>query len=616
MRLSDLSSGARLAAFLATWSLSVLPAGAQEAYDYIIVGGGTAGNALAARLSLGLPSASILLIEAGPAAPEELNINIPGKKGTTLGSKYDWNFTTVAQAGLHNRVLGFNRGKVLGGSSALNLMVYDKAAVAEYDAWEQAGNPGWNWASVSAAMIKSENYTGGPAGSGTDGPVHAVVNRIVPAHQDAFIPAVTGAFSIPENEDSLQGNPIGVMFQPSSIDPTHYNRSYSANAYLPLAAENANLHILTDTTVAKVNLEALNATHQHATGVTLSDGTVFTANREVILSAGTVGTPGLLELSGIGQSAVITAAGVTPVIDLPGVGENLQDHLRVSTVYQLADNYTSFDVFKFNSALAASELNKWLAGEVSLWDYTASGYIFANWPQVVGDDSQLKALSRDAVGASTDVGQLAKLAFLNDTSVPQVEVIFSDGYTGLKGYPASGSALFGKSFFTLIAGLMHPLSRGTIHINPADPHGKPIIDPKYLSNEADVQAMVEATKFCRRIAQAAPLQSVWVSEYEPGVDAVSTDAQWRDYVLNSTLSIFHPIGTAVMLPREDGGVVDPTLRVYGTSNLRVVDASVFPVQISAHIQTAIYGIAERAAEAIITEASSPCKRKRRWMKEA
>ena len=175
----------------------------------------------------------------------------------------------------------------------------------------------------------------------------------------------------------------------------------------------------------------------------------------------------------------------------------------------------------------------------------------------------------------------------------------SDGYTGVKGYPAVGSPLYGKGFFSLLAVVMHPLSRGTVHINASDPLGKPIIDPKYLSNDYDLQAAIAAIKKCRQIATTPPLSEVWDSEYEPGLQNVNTDAEWKDFVLNTTLTIYHPIGTCAMLPRKDGGVVDPKLKVYGTRNLRVVDASIMPVLISAHLQTAVYGIAEMAADIII-----------------
>ncbi|OHW90101.1 GMC oxidoreductase [Colletotrichum incanum] len=579
-----------------------------ETYDYIVVGGGTAGVAVAARLSEGLPASKILLIEAGPAVWDEPKINIPGMKGSTLATKYDWNFTTVPQPNVNSRSFTVNRGKVLGGSSALNLMSYDRAAVAEYDSWEALGNPGWNWQTMIAAMKKSENFTGintdtyGSEGVGDNGPVKAVVNRIIPEHQNTWIPTMN-SLGVKTNLESLGGNPLGVMYQPSSIDPTHYNRSYSANAYVPIAGPN--LVILPDTTVTKVNLEqvAANSTQQRASGVTLQDGTVIRAQKEVILSAGSIQSPGLLELSGIGQASVLNASGIEQVIDLPGVGENLQDHLRIQSSYQLKPNYTSFDILRSNATFAAEQLALWNAGEVSLYDYTGSGYTFSTWAQALGNDSRMVALAKEAAGEDPSIVDLKKLEFMSDPSIPQLEVIFSDGYTGVKGYPAATSPLFGKGFFTLIAAIMHPMSRGSIHVNPSNTTGKPIINPNYFAHEHDLDAAIQAIKYCRKIAQTEPMKSTWESEYEPGLDVVQTDEQWKQFALNTTLSIFHPVGTCSMLPKQDGGVVDSNLKVYGTSNLRVVDASVIPLLVSAHVQTAVYGIAEIAAERIIADAA-------------
>ncbi|EQB45894.1 GMC oxidoreductase [Colletotrichum gloeosporioides Cg-14] len=575
-----------------------------DSYDYIVIGGGTAGVAVAARLSEGLPDSRILLIEAGPEAWDEPKINVPGMKGSTLATKYDWNFTTVAQTNVNNRVFSVNRGKVLGGSSALNLMSYDRSAAEEYDSWEALGNDGWNWETMIAAMKKSENFTGintdtyGSEGVGDSGPVKAVINRIIPEHQETWIPTMN-TLGIKTNLESLGGNPLGVMYQPSSIDATHYNRSYSANAYVPIAG--SNLEILSDTTVAKVNLEQV-GDEQQATGVTLQDGTVIAANKEVILSAGSIQSPGLLELSGIGQASVLNSSGIAQVIDLPGVGENLQDHLRIQSSYQLKPEYTSFDILRSNTTYAAEQLALWNAGEVSLYDYTGSGYTFTTWAQALGNDSQMVALAKEAAGEDPSKVDAKKLEFMTNPAIPQLEVIFSDGYTGVKGYPASTSPLFGKGFFTLIAAIMHPMSRGNIHINPADTTGKPIINPNYFAHEHDLEAAIQAIKYCRKIATTEPMASIWESEYEPGLDVVQTDEQWREFALNTTLSIFHPVGTCSMLPKEDGGVVDANLKVYGTSNLRVVDASVIPLLVSAHVQTAVYGIAEIAAERIIADA--------------
>ncbi|KAL0935584.1 choline dehydrogenase [Colletotrichum truncatum] len=600
-----------LSAVLATSLLAAVASAvpgqpAAKVYDYIVVGGGTAGLALSTRLSLGLPDATVLVIEAGEAGLGDERIEIPGRRGTTFGSKYDWNLTTVPQEGSNGRTWVQTRGHVLGGSSALNLFSYDRASAHEYDGWEELGNPGWNWNTMRAAMMKSENFTSantayytGSEGVGNAGPIKALINRLLPEHQVPLIP-VMNSLGIETNLESLNGNPIGVVYSPNSIEPTHYNRSYSANSYLPLAGPNH--YVLTEAKVAKVNLKS-SCGKKRATGVTLVDGTVLKARREVIISAGSLLSPAVLENSGIGKTDVLSAAGIKQQINLPGVGENLQDHIRIQSSYELSKNYTGYDRLKYDTTYAAEQLQLWWDGEVSMYGYSGSGYAFTNWNQALGKEgeSSLLALAESAIGASEHPVEQKKLQWLNDTTVPQLEILFSDGYTGVKGYPAKGSEGYGKDYFTLIAAIMHPLSRGNVHINPANPLGAPLIDPKYLTHEYDLQAAIEAIKKCRQVALTEPLRSTWVSEYEPGLN-ITTEAQWREFALKTALSIYHPVGSCAMLPKEDGGVVDPTLKVYGTTNLRVVDASIIPVLISAHIQTAVYGIAERAAEIIIKAA--------------
>lgn len=485
-------------------------------------------------------------------------------------------------------------------------MTYDRASEAEYDAWGELGSEGWGWDVMIEAMMKSETFTGkntdtyGSKGVGSDGPVQAVVNRYVPEQQDAFIPTLN-SMGVESNLESLGGNPLGVMFQPSSVDPGPWNRSHSATAYLPIAG--ANLRVMPETTVQKVNIEAKGSSHA-ATGVTLTDGTVISASAEVILSAGSIQSPGLLEKSGVGSSSVLSAAGITQLVDSPGVGENLQDHMRIMNSFKLKDGYTSFDNIAANETYADEQMDLWLAGELSAFDYTGSGYAFLDWPLITDEDeaSELVSLAEEAVEADPHPVLKKKLELLKDSSVPEVEIVFSDGYTGVKGYPAADSPEFGDQYFTLIAALMHPLSRGSIHINPDDADGKPDIDPRFMTNEHDIRGLMAAVKYCRRAASTAPMADLWDEEYEPGKD-VQTDDEWRQYALDTALSIFHPVGTCAMLPKEDDGVVDKDLRVYGVENLRVVDASVIPVLISAHIQTAVYGIAEIAAEKIIAAAS-------------
>ncbi|KAK1993825.1 GMC oxidoreductase [Colletotrichum falcatum] len=574
-----------------------------KSYDYVIVGGGTSGSALAARLSLGLPQAQILLLEAGPAAPDDLRINVPGLRGAILGTGYDWNFTTVGQSGLGGRRIDVNRGKVLGGSSAMNYLCYDRAAAAEYDAWaELGGGEAWAWEAMIHAMTRSENFTGTDRDPrGRAGPIRNIYNRVVYDVVKRWLPAAR-ELGLPVNEDgNMYGNPIGLMFQGTNIDDRDYRRSYSANGYLPLAGPN--LEVRTGARVAKVNLDGGGGGGHRghtATGVTLDNGTVIDAAVEVILSAGSIQSPGLLELSGIGQSAVLKAAGVAPVIDLPGVGENYQDHVRVSNNYRLRDSLDSFDnlIFDPSGANATAELKKWTEGGPSLYDYTTSAYGFLDWNQVNATARDLLvSLARAEFGSSRSPVDRRKLAFLEDPSVPDVELLLDPNYVGAAGYPGSG----GK-YLTLISTVMHPFSRGSVHLDPANPAGAPVIDPGFLLSEHDIRAAAEGVRLARRVAETAALRDSWVAEIEPG-PAVQTDDGLRKFVVDNVLSFYHPVGTCALLPRADGGVVDADLRVYGTANLRVVDASVMPIIVSGHIQTAAYGIAEVAAGKIIADAA-------------
>ncbi|KAE8383044.1 hypothetical protein BDV26DRAFT_287830 [Aspergillus bertholletiae] len=583
-------------------------------YDFIIVGGGTAGLALASRLSRGLPESSILVLEAGPDAADEPHINVPAMRGSTLGSSYDWNFTTVLQPHAGNRSLMQPRAKVLGGSSALNFMTWDRASKAEYDIWGQLGNDGWNWSEMMRSMLKAENFTlsdrYGDQGVGFGGPIQTMVCDWVPEHQNFFMEALKD-LDVPENRDSLGGNSLGFGFQPSNVRHSDRKRSYSAhNAGYPSLA-GPNLQIRVETRVRKVNFQTSSGEGMVATGVTLEDNTTVSATKEVILAAGTMQSPGLLELSGIGQADVLRAANIQPLVDLPGVGENLQDHLRIENSYRLLPNYTSVDMLKINATFAKQQLEAYNAGQRSMYDYTGGSYAFLNWTSVAEEPLHMESLARKAAGEPLSLSPIERIKAQiqlhqiqnEEENVPQVEIISADGYTGTKGYPPKTSPLYGSNFFTLIAVMLHPFSTGSIHVTSPSITEAPLIQPNYLSYEYDIQALASAAKYLRKLASTAPLRHVWTEEYEPGLSVVGdgpdNDREWREYVINNTLTIFHPVGTCAMLPQELHGVVSEDLTVYGTVNLRVVDASVIPVLISGHMQTAVYGIAEKAAEMII-----------------
>ena len=495
-------------------------------------------------------------------------------------------------------------------------MVWDRGAKAEYDSWESFGNPGWNWDGMIRAMEKAENYTqsvaadgyvynmGIDGGVGYGGPIQFTINEYVPVHQQAWDPTMQG-LGFQQNLDPLNGDNLGVSWQPSSLSKATHTRSYSTE-YLGVAGPN--MCVETNTTVVKVVFDESKDSSGLlvVSGVVLADGTTISARKEVILSAGTFDSPALLERSGIGPKGVLEDAGITQLVDVPGVGENLQDHVRVTHAYQLKPGIVGFDQVRINKTYAAEQRALYDAGKRSTYWYTGSAYAFGTWDQAAADNKNAVLSLAKTVAAndpSHSVITEKKLQFLDEpcsNSVPQIEVIFSDGYTGTKGYPSNTSSLYGVSFFTLISGVQHPLSHGTVHINASDPQGKPLIDPRYLSNEYDVQAAITLAKFNRKIALSEPLRDYWVAEYEPGLN-VTTDEQFREFVKNSTATFYHPAGTCSMLPRKHGGVVDPSLKVYGTANLRVVDASIMPLLVSGHIQTAVYGIAERAGEIIASE---------------
>lgn len=277
---------------------------------------------MATRLSQNLPDFSVLVVEAGPDGRDEPDIYIPGRRSSTFNSRYDWNFTSTPQPYANDREWAQNRGHVLGGSSAINLLGYDRAAKADFDAFQEMGNPGWNWSTMHSAMEAVEHFQQTPAegsaglrGVGEDGPINFLVNRHLPPQNEAYFPAMEN-LGLNQSLGFLDGDMLGYTHHTSNILRSNYTRSYST-AFLATAPEN--LHWMVDTMVAKVNMDQFGC----ATGVTLKDGTVFSAAKEVILSAGTLQSPQLLELSGIGNATLLTAAGIDTIIDMPSVGEHL-----------------------------------------------------------------------------------------------------------------------------------------------------------------------------------------------------------------------------------------------------------------------------------------------------
>lgn len=462
-----------------------------------------------------------------------------------------------------------------------------------------------------AAMLKAENFvpfnqTYGTEGVGYGGVIQTLINRNIPEARNGFIPAME-RLGIPNNRNSLGGNTIGAMVQLSNIRYSNWTRSYSPSY---LAYGGTNLHVMTEATVSKVNFQKQDDGDLVAIGVEV-DGQTIDARKEVVLSAGTLASPTILERSGIGNTSILSLAGIETLLDLSAVGENLQDHVRIMNTYRLKGDYTSIDLLR-NATYAAQQQELYSAGEQSLLENTGSAYSFFTTAQLASannDTSLVTHLTSLALASADPANAIDahKLTYLTNrtlaSQVPEFETIFSDGYTGIqKGYPSSTSSNSSSPhFFTLIGIPQHPLARGTCHMNTTHPTTPPIINPRYLTNPYDLATLTILSKFQRTLALTHPLSTYWESEYEPGTQTAQTDSEWRDYARNASFTIYHPVGSCAMLPREKGGVVDTALRVYGTRNLRVVDASVVPILPAGHVQTLVYGVAERGAVKIIED---------------
>ncbi|PWN52124.1 alcohol oxidase [Violaceomyces palustris] len=575
----------------------------KSSYDYIVVGAGTAGLALAARLSED-GRYTVAVIEAGGSGLDVDIIDTPGKFGADLGTVYDWNYTTVAKPDVPSQ--GWPRGKVLGGSSALNFLVWDRSSKAEIDAWEQLGNPGWNWNTLYKYMKKSETFHApsaedasklniNPVASdyGSSGPIQVSFPRYISEQVQRWIPALV-SLGIPKNEQPLAGSNVGASVQPSDINPYNSTRSYSAPAYLFPNAPRRNLKVLINALTTKVNLRWSWA-GQVATGVTvLSNGQTYTinANKEVILSGGSVNNPQILELSGIGNKTILSAAGVKTIIDLPSVGENLQDHTYSAAVWQLKPGFVTLDSLRNDPSFAQEQTALYEQNQTSILDETVPSIGYISLQELVGDAKAAELIADVTKYVSSSKAAykptlVKQVEFLSNQKIGQMEMIGIDGYFAGTGAPSPA-----HTYFTVLAAQQHLFSRGNVHIQSGDATKYPRINPNYFDVPFDTYVATAGTEYTRKVANSGPYSDFVDVEMLPGSQDLTT------YTKTTSVTEYHPIGTASMLPRNSGGVVDNRLKVYGTTNLRVCDASIAPLHIAAHIQATVYGIAEYGADII------------------
>ncbi|KAF2259272.1 putative choline dehydrogenase [Lojkania enalia] len=595
---------------------------ASTRFDYLIVGGGTAALVIAARLSA-IPTITVGVVEAGPVCFDDPLLTVPGRFGDSIGSRFDWKFETVPQPGLNGRKLQWPRGKVLGGTSALNFMTWTRGNREDYDAWEELGNEGWGWDGMLRFFKKSETlHQSSPEHQaehqsyfsaehhGADGPVSTAFSKeySVP-HQHWH--ATLRNLGLETNKSHFSGSNLGAFTSLTTIDPTTRTRASSATSYYLPNAARANLHVLTDALVKKINLEK-NHGDWRATGVSYVCGNqFFTANAsaEVILCAGSVQSPQLLEISGIGSAEILERAGISVKVANPNVGEHLQEHMMTAMIYELDPSLTGPDELRsdptlFQSAQHAYETSR--SGPLAMLPCALS---YASLPQVIPSQPFNTILTK-LPQPRTPRDTVLLRQFIQPRR-GQIEYIFDLGNWSPQ-YISTPGVRYG----TLLMMLQLPLSQGSIHISSGHSltrkpttHDEPLIDPKYFAGPhgaLDFEIMNAAQAFGHRICRTAPLSSIIrrrVFPPEPQSLAEDEDEDFRPWIRASCITDWHPIGTCAMGGREGiaAGVVDARLRVYGVKGLRVADASVMPLHICSHPQATVYAIGEKAASMILED---------------
>jgi choline dehydrogenase-like flavoprotein len=523
-------------------------------FDYVIVGAGSAGCVLANRLSAN-PNTRVCLLEAGPS-DDSLVVRIPaGIIWLMRSRRRNWRYWTVPQKHLDNRRIYIPRGKMLGGSSSVNAMCYTRGHPSDYDHWAALGNGGWSWADVLPVFKRSENHEPGATEfHGVGGPLNVAELRFHHPVSEAFVAAGVEA-GFPRNDDFNGAQQEGVGFY--KVTQRDGERCNVARGYLHPVRDRPNLNVLTGALVERVVLAG-----KRAVGVLVAHkGEQKTIEAgEVILCGGTINSPQLLKLSGIGNAHELGQLGIASQHDLPGVGENLQDHADILVVH---------DSLRRDTMTLGSPLR----GAKGMWDF-------------------LKHRNGELTSNAAEAGGFIKTR--PEEAIADAQINLTAGRLDNHGLNWRFSLGYGYSCHVCV---LRPRSRGSIRLADANPRSPALIDPNFLDHPDDAACMLRGIKAIRRILAQDALAPWRGKEVFPGGDVQSDDAL-RAYMRRKCDNIYHPVGTCKM-GIDDMAVVDPGLRVHGIEGLRVADASIMPSQIGGNTNAPTVMIAEKAAAAIL-----------------
>jgi choline dehydrogenase-like flavoprotein len=592
---------ARLVAL--TLAQSVLLASAAS-FDYVIIGGGPAGLIVANRLSAN-PKITVAIIEAGGSVYNNPNVTALPKSiaefSPGIGTSIDWSYTSAPQKYTANRTIPFTAGKALSGSTSLFGMTYVRAEKAQIDAWEELGNGGWNWNSMWPYYLTQEQLQIPDEVQKSDGATYEETVHGFRGEVDVgFTPYLTGqgAFDLfkqtseklgyPFNEDANSGNMRGTTTWPSMLKVKEKVREDAARAfYWPIADSRPNLYVFLNTTAKRIVWDTAIPKNESAiaTGVEVIMSRNITktihATQEVIVAAGSLRSPALLEHSGVGDPAKLEDLGIKTTVSHPTIGSNLMDQPANGIVYSSSTNWTGYPTFV--TYLTASELFgsdfASITQEVRANITAYAATILADYaPGVTTLEIQERLLTHQI-----------DLIFSQNSTVPLAELLWVPYETAIV-----------AQYWNLL-----PLSRGSVHISSADPTVPPSINPNFFQLPIDMYVQAAAAIRIRDFFATTPLSQHVTGEVTPSFDTVPQNASWRDarwhaWIEGSYASNSHPVSSCAMLSQELGGVVDAEGSLYGTGNVRIVDASIFPTQISGHLTASIYAIAGRIADAIIS----------------